>query len=63
MQTDPAAIDQLIDAKDLAGSVLRNGWFKSTVTELGHDGHSAPENIAKLLGNRLRAAPGKRLSP
>lgn len=63
MQTNPAPIDQPIATNDLAGTVLRDGWFKSTVTELGHDMHSAPENIAKMLGNPVTGRAGKKIEP
>jgi hypothetical protein len=63
MPTNPAPIDQPIDINDLAGSVRRDGWFKSTVTELGHDMHSAPENIAKLLGNPVAGRAGQKIEP
>jgi hypothetical protein len=43
--------------------VLRDGWFKSTVTEFGYDMHSAPENIAKLLGNPIAGRAGKKIEP
>jgi hypothetical protein len=63
MQTNPVPIDQTIDINDFEDSVLRDGWFKSTVTELGHDMHSAPENIAKLFGNTIAGRAGKKIEP
>jgi hypothetical protein len=61
MPTNPAAIDQLIDMDNLAARVLRDGWFKSTVTEMGHAMHSAPENIARRLGDPVRGRAGQKI--
>jgi hypothetical protein len=63
MQTHPAPVVQLTDKENLAGRVLRDGWFKSTVTEMGHDMRSAPENIAKLLGNAVTGRAGQKIEP
>jgi alpha-ketoglutarate-dependent taurine dioxygenase len=63
MQTYPAPIDQPIDFNDLAGRVLRDGWFKSTVTEMGHAMHSAPDTIARLLGNLVMGRAGQKIEP
>ncbi|WP_338834581.1 TauD/TfdA family dioxygenase [Bradyrhizobium septentrionale] len=52
-----------MDTNNLADRVVRNGWFKSSVTEMGHDMHTAPENIAKLLGNPITGRAGKRIEP
>jgi TfdA family taurine catabolism dioxygenase TauD len=63
MQTNPAPIDQLLDTGNLAARVLRDGWFKSTVTGIGYDVHSAPENIAKRLGNTVTGRAGQKIEP
>jgi alpha-ketoglutarate-dependent taurine dioxygenase len=63
MQINPAPIDRLTEIDNLAVRVLRDGWFKSTVTEMGHDMHSAPEDIARLLGNPITGRAGQRIEP
>jgi hypothetical protein len=63
MQTNPAPVVQLADKDNLAGRVLRCGWFKSTVTEMGHDMHAAPETIAKLFGNPVTGRAGQKIEP
>jgi hypothetical protein len=63
MQTNPAPIDQLTDKDNLAACVVRDGWFKSTVIEMGHDMRSAPETIAKLLGNPVTGRAGQKIEP
>src|SRR5712664_1600650 len=63
MQINPAPIDPLTEIDNLAARVLRDGWFKSTVTEMGHDMRSAPENIAKRLGNPVAGRTGQKIEP
>ncbi|SRR6266700_5590282 len=63
MQTNPAPIEQLTDKANLAARVVRDGWSKSTVTDMGHDMHSAPENIAKLFGNPVTGRTGQNIEP
>src|SRR5216683_3027898 len=63
MQTNPAPIDPPTEIDNLAARVLRDGWFKSTVTEMGHEMHSAPENIAKLLGKPVTGRAGQKIEP
>jgi alpha-ketoglutarate-dependent taurine dioxygenase len=63
MQTNPAPIDPPTEIDNLAARVLRDGWFKSTVTQMGHEMHSAPENIAKLLGNPVTGRAGQMMEP
>jgi alpha-ketoglutarate-dependent taurine dioxygenase len=63
MQANPAPIDQFMDIDNLRARVLRDGWFKSTVTEMGHDMHSAPETIAKLLGNPVTGRSRQEIEP
>ncbi|MEH2549081.1 hypothetical protein V1283_005726 [Bradyrhizobium sp. AZCC 2262] len=63
MQANPGPIDHLMDTNNLSDRVLRDGWFKSTVTEMGHDMRSAPENIAKLLGNPVTGRSGRKTEP
>jgi hypothetical protein len=63
MQTNPAPVVQVTDKDNLAGRVLRDSWFKSTVIEMGHDMHSAPETIAKLLGDPIHGRTGQKIEP
>jgi alpha-ketoglutarate-dependent taurine dioxygenase len=63
MQANRGLIDHLMDTNNLADRVLRDGWIKSTVTEMGHDLHSAPENIAKLLGDPITGRAGQTIEP
>src|SRR6266436_6109872 len=63
MQTNPAPIDPLTEFDKLAARVLRDGWFKSTVIEMGHDMRTAPEAIAKLVGNPLTGRAGQKIEP
>jgi hypothetical protein len=63
MQTSPAPVIQLTDKDNLAARVLRDGWFKSTVTEMGHNMHSAPETIARRLGNPVTGRAGRKIEP
>jgi hypothetical protein len=63
MQTNPVPIDRLPDMDNLAGRVLRNGWLKSTVTAMGQDIGSAPEHIAKLLGDSIAGRDGQKVEP
>ncbi|WP_198029520.1 TauD/TfdA family dioxygenase [Bradyrhizobium sp. WSM3983] len=52
-----------MNINNLGDRVLRDGWFKSTVTAMGHDMHSAPENIAQLLGNPIAGRSGQKIEP
>lgn len=63
MQTNPASVVQLTDRDNLTDRVLRDGWFKSTVTKMGHDIHSAPESIARRLGNPVTGRTGRKIEP
>jgi Taurine catabolism dioxygenase TauD, TfdA family len=63
MQTNPAPIFQLTDKDNLAARVPRDGWFKSTVTGMGLDMHSAPETVAERLGNPVSGRAGRKIEP
>jgi hypothetical protein len=51
------------DGNTLAARVLRDGWFKATVAEMGDDMHSVTEGIAKLLGDPVAGRAGQRIEP
>src|SRR5580704_10624045 len=61
MPINSKPIDPLTEIDNLAARVLRDGWFKSTVTEMGYDLHSAPETIATMLGNPVRGRAGQKI--
>jgi hypothetical protein len=54
---------QLPDGNALAARVLRDGWFKSTATEMGHDVHSVGEGLANLLGDPVAGRAGQTIEP
>jgi hypothetical protein len=55
-------MDQM-DGKPLAARVLRDGWFKSTVTEMGHDMHTVAQGVANLLGDPVAGRAGQKIEP
>jgi Taurine catabolism dioxygenase TauD, TfdA family len=59
MQATSAPIHPLLDIDNLAAPVLRNGWIKSTVTEIGHGIRTAPETIARRLGDPVKGRAGE----
>jgi hypothetical protein len=59
MQANSASTRPLPDIDNLAARVLRNGWIKSTVTEIGHDIRTASETIARRLGNPIKGRAGE----
>jgi hypothetical protein len=63
MQSNPAPVVQLTDKDNLADRVLRDGWFKSTVTEMGDDIRSAPETTARRLGNPVTGRAARKIEP
>uniref|UniRef100_A0A974AHW2 TauD/TfdA family dioxygenase n=1 Tax=Bradyrhizobium quebecense TaxID=2748629 RepID=A0A974AHW2_9BRAD len=63
MQTNRTTVVQFTGKANLVDRVLQDGWFKSTATAMGYDMLSAPENIAKLLGNPIMGRAGQKIEP
>src|SRR6266403_1647967 len=65
MQGISASVDQRSKVNVLAARVMQDGWFKSTVTAMGHDQDSvaAAESIASLLGDPVTGRAGQKIEP
>src|SRR6266404_9364073 len=65
MQGISASVDQRSQVNVLAARVMQDGWFKSTVTAMGHDQDSvaAAESIASLLGDPVTGRAGQKIEP
>jgi hypothetical protein len=63
MQPILTSMDQPPVAKRLFPRVFQDGWFKSTVTEMGQDMHSVAEGVGKLLGEPVAGRQGRMIEP
>jgi len=63
MQAICEPTDELPESNSLVARVLADGWFESTVTELGPCARSVAQGIADLLGDTVAGRAGQKIEP